>query len=356
LYREFGGFAASGCIMVVMKLTWQPYTLNLKVTWRIAHGASDQRHNVIACIGEGLGEGAGVPHHGESQAGIMAYFDSIGKRDWDPFQIESLMEGLPPGSGSARAAIDMALHDLLGKRLGQPLYRLLSLNPQKAPLTSFTVAIDEPYLMAERAARSNMPIIKVKLGSPDDEAIVAAIRRATNARLRVDANAGWSREQAAALIPRLAQYDLEFVEQPLPVDDLEGLRWLRSQKLGAPIFADEPIKTARDVAAHAGAVDGVVIKLMKTGGIREALRAIHTARALDMQIMLGSMVETTLGITAAAHLAPLCDYADLDGPLLIRNDPFLGVAFEGARLVLPEAPGLGVKLRSGIGEEIKISD
>lgn len=335
--------------MGAMKLSWQPYTLNLKVTWRIAHGASDQRHNVFAYIGEGMGEAAGVPHHGESQAGIIAYLESLGEHDWDPFQIEDVLESLPLGSGSARAAIDMALHDLLGKQSGQPLYRLLGLNPQKAPMTSFTVAIDEPALMAERAAASKMPIIKIKLGSPDDEAIVAAIRQATNARLRVDANAGWNREQAAALIPRLAQYDLEFVEQPLPVGDIEGLRWLRSQKLGALIFADEPILTARDVAAHAGAVDGVVIKLMKTGGIREALRAIHTARALDMQVMLGSMVETTLGVTAAAHLAPLCDYADLDGPLLIGNDPFQGVRYEGARMVLPEAPGLGVTRRSDGG-------
>jgi len=158
----------------------------------------------------------------------------------------------------------------------------------------------------------------------------------------VDANAGWTREQAAAMIPRLAQYDVELVEQPLAVGDLEGLRWLRAQKFGVPIFADESVKTARDVAAHAGAVDGVVIKLMKTGGIREALRAIHTARALDLQVMLSCMIESSVGVTAAAHLAPLCDYADLDGPLLIRNDRFNGIRYDGARMILPEGAGLGV--------------
>jgi L-alanine-DL-glutamate epimerase-like enolase superfamily enzyme len=162
----------------------------------------------------------------------------------------------------------------------------------------------------------------------------------------VDANAGWNREQAATLIPRLAQYDVEFIEQPLPVGDIDGLHWLRSQNLGLPIFADENILTARDVAAHAGAVDGVVIKLAKTTGIREALRAIHTARALGMQIMIGSMVETSAAITAAAHLSPLCDYADLDGPLLIANDPFQGVQYDGARLVLPDRPGLGLIRRT----------
>jgi L-alanine-DL-glutamate epimerase-like enolase superfamily enzyme len=140
----------------------------------------------------------------------------------------------------------------------------------------------------------------------------------------------------------LAEYDIEFVEQPLPVGDIEGLRWLRQQKLGALIFADENILNSRNVAEHAGAVDGVVIKIQKAGGLREAMRAIHIARALDMQIMLGCMVETSLGVTAAAHLSPLVDYADLDGPMLIANDPWQGLTYEGAKLVLPTRPGLGV--------------
>jgi L-alanine-DL-glutamate epimerase-like enolase superfamily enzyme len=307
-----------------MKLTWEPYTLNLRVTWRIAHGASDQRHNVFAYLGQGEeagnGEAAGVPHHGETQQGILTYLESVADRVWDPFQIEDLLNGLPPGSAAARCAIDLALHDALGKRLGQPVYRLFGLNPARAPETSYTISIDEPAVMAE----------------------LAAIRQVHTGPLRVDANAGWSRERAAAVIPQLAQFGLEFVEQPLPVGDIEGLRWLRAQKLGVPIFADENILTSRDVAAHAGAVDGVVIKIAKTGGLREALRAIHTARALDMQIMLGSMVETSLAVTAAAHLSPLVDYADLDGPLMISNDPFDGMRYDKARLVLPERPGLGV--------------
>lgn len=336
-----------------MKLTWEPYTLDLRVTWRIAHGASDQRHNVFAHIGEGeqagVGEAAGVPHHGETQAGILAYLESVSDRSWDPFQIEDLLGGLPPGSAAARCAIDLALHDALGKRLGQPLYRLFGLNPERAPQTSYTISIDEPEVMAERARAANMPILKIKLGASDDEAILKAIRQVHSGRLRVDANAGWSREKAASLIRRLAQFDLEFVEQPLPVGDIEGLRWLRAQKLGVPIFADENILTSRDVAAHAGAVDGVVIKLAKTGGLREALRAIHTARALDLQIMLGSMVETSLAVTAAAHLSPLCDYADLDGPLMIRNDPYDGLRYDQARLVLPEGPGLGVRRKPASG-------
>lgn len=337
-----------------MNLSWQPITLNLKTTFRIAHGASDKRYNVITRLeyGEftGMGEAAAVAYHGESQAGVMEYLAGlVGTASdlagfVDPFLIEDLLGQLPVGSQAARAAIDIALHDLWGQRLGQPLYRLFGLNPTSIPETSFTIAMDEPAKMAEQASQSNMPIIKIKLGSQDDEAIVAAIRDASQARLRVDANAGWSREQAARLIPRLAQYNLEFVEQPLPMGDVEGLRWLQAQKFGVPIFADENIKSAKDVATHAGAVDGVVIKLMKTSGMREALRAIHTARSLDMQVMIGCMVETSLGVTAAAHLASLCDFADLDGPLLIKDDPFEGVCYAGARLILPEAPGLGVKL------------
>jgi L-alanine-DL-glutamate epimerase-like enolase superfamily enzyme len=328
-----------------MKLTWEPLTLELRTTFRIAHGADDRRENVLARLDEGIGEAAAVKYHGETQAGIVAYLarvaDDIGKCD-DPFLMEDILARLPLGSNAARAAIDLALHDVWGKRIGQPLYRLLGLDPTRAPLTSFTIAMDEPAAMAQRAQESRLPILKIKVGGANDEAMLAAIRRATNAKLRVDANAGWTREQAAAMIPRLAQYDVELVEQPLAVGDLEGLRWLRAQKFGVPIFADESVKTARDVAAHAGAVDGVVIKLMKTGGIREALRAIHAARALDLQVMLSCMIESSVGVTAAAHLAPLCDYADLDGPLLIRNDRFNGIRYDGARMILPEGAGLGV--------------
>jgi L-alanine-DL-glutamate epimerase-like enolase superfamily enzyme len=328
-----------------MRLTWESLTLELRTTFRIAHGADDRRYNVLARLDDGFGEAAAVTYHGETQSGIMEYLsrvvDDLGKCD-DPSLIEDTLNRLPKGSQAARAAIDLALHDVWGKRLGQPLYRLFGLDPTRLPLTSFTIAMDEPALMAQRAKESGLPIIKIKVGGENDEAMVAAIRRATNAKLRVDANAGWTREQAAAMIPRLAQYELEFIEQPLPVGDIEGLRWLRAQKFGLPIFADEPVKTARDVAAHAGAVDGVVVKLMKTGGIREALRAIHTARALDMQVMVSCMIESSVGVTAAAHLAPLCDYADLDGPLLIRNDRFQGVRYDGARMILPESAGLGV--------------
>lgn len=332
----------------MIPITYTPLTLELRTTFRIAHGASDQRHNVLVRVAEGVGEAAAVAYHGETQAGIMSYLESLGGFDDDPMlgeALENVLTRLPAGSQAARAGVDIALHDLWGQRLGQPLYRLLGLNPEKIPLTSFTIAMDAPEAMAERARASGLPILKIKVGSEQDEAMLSAIRKATDAQLRLDANAGWNREQAQKWLPRLAEYGVELMEQPLPVGDIEGLRQLRALKSGVPIFADESIKTARDVAAHAGAVDGVVIKLMKTGGIREALRAIHTARAHDMQVMLSCMIESSVGVTAAAHLAPLCDTVDLDGPLLVKNDPFEGVRYEGARLILPNRPGIGVRSR-----------
>ena len=329
-----------------MKLRWEPITLELKTTFRVAHGASDQRYNVLVYLDDGVGEAPAVPYYGETQAGIIEYLQSVPDLGDDPFDLDTVLAKRPPGSRAARSAIDEALHDLWGRKLGQPLYKLFGLNSNKLPLTSFTIGMDEPGVMAEQAKGSGYPVLKVKLGSEKDEAVVKAIRGVTNARLRADANTGWTREQALRLIPRLAEYDLEFIEQPLAADDVEGFFWLkgklRAQKVNVPIFTDESTRTSRDVAKLAGAIDGVVVKVMKSEGIREAMRMIHTARAHDMQIMLSCMVESSVGVTAAAHLAPLCDYADLDGPLLIRNDPYQGLTYEGARTILPSGAGIGV--------------
>ena len=330
-----------------MKLHWEPITLDLKTTFRVAHGAFDQRFNVLVYLDDGVGEAAAVPYYGETQDGIIDYLKSMPDLGDNPFDMDSVLAKRPAGSRAARSAIDEALHDLWGKKLGQPLYKLFGLNPNNLPLTSFTIGMDEPEIMAEQAKVSQYPIIKVKLGSEKDEAIVSSIRKATNAKLRVDANAGWSREDALHIIPRLVEYDLELIEQPLAVEDVEGYFWLKekllAQKINIPIFADETAKTSHDVAKLSGAIDGVVVKTMKSEGIREALRMIHTARAHDMQIMLSCMIESSVGATAAAHLAPLCDYVDLDGPLLIRNDPYRGLKYDGAKITLPDGPGLGVE-------------
>ncbi len=336
-----------------MKLTSSPLTLNLKTTFRIAHGASDQRFNVLARIEHngliGYGEAAAVPYYGDTQQSLMAYLNAVPPLGDNPYALEDLLNSLPQGAHAAQAAVDIALHDLWGKLLGQPLYRLFGLTPAPLPQTSFTISLDSPAVMAKNARESGYPIIKVKLGPQDPESAIAAIRSATDARLRVDANAGWTPQQALDLIPRLEKYNLELIEQPLPAGEVESYRWLRDklkQKgVKLAIFADESVKTSAEVAQYAGAIDGVVVKLMKTGGIREALRTIHTARAHGMKIMLSCMVESSVGVTAAAHLAPLCDFLDLDGPLLVANDPFHGVKYDGATLILPDGPGLGITPR-----------
>ncbi len=329
-----------------MKLHWEPITLDLKTTFRVAHGASDQRHNVLVFLDDGVGEAAAVPYYGETQEGIIEYLKSVPELGDDPFDMDNVLARRPAGSRAARSAIDETLHDLWGKKLGQPLYKIFGLNPNRLPLTSFTIGMDKREIMAEQAKTSGHPVLKIKLGSENDEAVVKAIREMTNAKLRVDANAGWTREHALQIIPRLAEYDLEFIEQPLAVGDVEGYFWLkeklRALQIKISIFADETAKNSHDVVKLAGAVDGVVVKTMKSEGIRESLRMIHTARAHEMQIMLSCMVESSVGVTAAAHLAPLCDYADLDGPLLIKNDPYTGLKYDGAKMSLPDGAGSGV--------------
>ena len=218
-----------------MKLHWEPLTLDLKMTFRVAHGAFDQRFNVIVHLDDGMGEAAAVSYYGESWEGIIDYLKSVPDLGDDPFDLDAVLARRPAGSRAARSAIDQALHDLWGKKLGQPLYRLLGLNPNTLPLTSFTIGMDEPEIMAEQAREAGYPVIKIKVGSENDEWIVSSIRKATDARLMVDANAGWSREQALRMIPRLVDYGLDLVEQPLAVKTrlLDGVRSDASQEVAA---------------------------------------------------------------------------------------------------------------------------
>ncbi len=334
-----------------MRLDHHIAELALRHTFHIAHGASDTRHNVLVTVGDGLGEAAPVAYHRESAEGVTAALErwrpAIEQTD-EPGAIHALL-GRLEGSAAARAAVDIALHDALGKRLGCSLRDLLGLQDLPLPSTSFTIAITTPEeLPARVAAAARYSILKVKLGTDRDVEIVRTIREhAPEARIRVDANAGWTVEQALQIIPRMRELGVEFVEQPLAVGDIAGLEQLRHARLGLPIVADEGVRTAADIVALAPFVDGVNIKLMKTGGIAGALAAIHTARSCGLQVMLGCMIETSLGVTAAAHLAPLADWIDIDGPLLIANDPFEGVCFDGAVPRLPDGPGLGVRPAQG---------
>lgn len=337
-----------------MRLSAETVRLDLIHPFRIAREVSDHKNNVLVRISDagltGIGEAAPSRYYGEDAASVLrALAEAPSLLGGDPFELEATLDRLSsrlPGDPSARAAVDIALHDLAAQRLGVPLFRWLGLDPGKTPVTSFTIGIDEPEAIRRKVrAAAGYPALKVKLGSVDDLEIMRTIRGETDARIRIDANAGWTVDQAVEMVERLSDYDVELVEQPLPPGSPEDWRRVR-EAAAMPIFADESVLVSPDVPAMAGLVDGVNVKLMKSGGIREALRLIHTARAHGMGVMIGCMIETSVAITAAAHLSPLADFADLDGNLLISNDPFSGAAVRQGRLVLPEDPGIGVTPRA----------
>ncbi|MGE5335647.1 MAG: dipeptide epimerase [Nitrososphaerota archaeon] len=337
-----------------MELTAQALDLTLNEPFRISRSVQHVAHNVLVHIEDdglsGVGEAAPSGFYGEKCESVLmalSYFaDHLGN---DASLIEDIAADLSRvmrGNASARAAIDMALYDLMGQRLGVPVFQLLGLNPRRTPLTSFTIGLDTPAEMVRKVRQAaEFPVLKIKLGTQNDLEIVRAIRDVTSAPLRVDANAAWTPKQAIRTINALEPFAIEFVEQPVAASDLEGLRLVREHTT-VPIFADESCVTLEDVPRMAGRVDGINIKLMKCGGISQALKMIAAARAHHLQVMLGCMVESSVAITAAAQISPLVDYADLDGALLVANDPFDGVQVAQGKLVLPERPGLGVRARA----------
>lgn len=339
--------------MTALHLATETLELHLREPFRISRGVQTVARPVLAHITgdgiEGVGEAAPSSYYGETGDTVRACLNLFaGLLGDDPFVLQRIVEAMDQRirlNPAAKSAVECALHDLIGKRLGIPLYQLFGLDPARTPLTSFTIGIAEPEEMARKAAlAAGYPILKVKVGTADDAARLRAIRSVRpDAGIRVDANAAWpTPRQAASAIEQLAAFDLEFVEQPLATNDPEEWRWLR-QHSPLPIFADESCITAADVHRLAGAVDGVVVKLAKCGGLRAALLQIQAAHLHGMQVMIGCMIESSVGITAAAHLTPLVEFADLDGNLLVSDDPFRGVQVEGGRLVLPSLPGLGVE-------------
>ncbi|MCG8467811.1 MAG: dipeptide epimerase [Gemmatimonadetes bacterium] len=298
---------------------------------------------------EGWGEADPSAYYGESAGTVEAAFATLAPRleaiD-DPFRLESIERDLHARlrfNGAARSAISSALHDWIGKRVGLPLWKSLGLDPADAPLSSFTIGIDTPERMTEKTrGADDYPILKIKLGSADDESRLRAVREAAPDKvLRVDANAAWTPSEAVEGCAMCAEYGVEYVEQPLPPTEREELAFVRGRS-ELPIFVDESSVVATDIPGLVGLVDGINIKLAKCGGPREAVRMIHTARSHGLQVMLGCMLETTLGIAPAAHIAPLVDYVDLDGAALLRDDPFVGPRMDRGRIVLGDEPGLGV--------------
>lgn len=340
-----------------MKLTHEIITVHTKHPFVIARGGSSDWKMVWVRLTdgdgvEGWGEAAPSRFYGETADTVGAALDRMapvlaGADAWSLEAIEAELARTLRFNAAARTAISAALHDLAGKRLGVPVWRLWGLDPAAAPRSSYTIGIagDEETLRARVAEAADYPILKVKLGSDRDAEIIRTVRLAAPDKiLRVDANAAWTAKHALRMIELLLDYDVEFVEQPLPPHDLEGMRFVR-ERSPLPVIADESCLVAADIPKLAGVVDGINIKLSKCGGLREALRMIATARAHGLLVMAGCMVETSLGITAAAHFSPLLDYADLDGAALLADDPVTGATIVGGRIEIPVGPGLGVTLR-----------
>ena len=319
-------------------------------------GASEHRLIRVRLIDddgvEGWGEAAPNRFYGETvdtALGALARLTPIVEA-CDPWALEDVeleMNRALRLNGSVKSAISAAMHDLAAKRLGVPLYKMWGLDPTKAPLSSFTIGIaaTDDELRERVAQAAEYPVLKVKLGTDHDAQIIRTVREAAPSKvLRVDANAAWTAKQALVMVDVLVECGVEYVEQPVAAHDLDGLRFVR-ERSALPVIADESCVVSTDIARLVGVVDGINIKLSKCGGLREALRMIATARSHGMLVMCGCMIETSLGITAAAHFAPLLDYADFDGAALLSDDPYTGATIVGGRIQIPTTPGLGVQRR-----------
>ena len=339
-----------------MKLRFHPYTLELKHAFTLA--TSSRRTTPVMLVEVekngviGYGEASMPPYLGETQDSAAAFLAQVDlARFSDPFQLDEILpaiDAIRPGNTAAKAAVDIAVHDWIGRTLGVPLYRLWGLSPRHAPVTSYTIGIDAPEVVRRKTREaSTYKIIKVKLGrgAESDRIMIATIREVTDKPILVDANQGWkNRDAALRTIEWLASRGVELIEQPMPKEQIDDTAWL-CERSPLPLFADESVQRLEDVARAGGVFHGINIKLMKCTGIREAHKMIGVARALGLKVMLGCMTETSCAISAAAQLSPLVDWADLDGALLIKNDPFDGAAIVDGGITLNDGPGIGVQKR-----------
>ena len=334
--------------MSELSLSVSKLELPLVHPFKIARGVEEVARTAVFRLRwngiEALGESVPIPRYNESVESVLDFYAKHPVIGENPYLLDELLPAsIPP---AARCGLDIALHDLIGKDCGKPLYALLGLDPQKTPVTSFTIGISDPELTMQKVAEiGNHPVMKVKLGlgtAREEVEMIALIRSKYAGTIRVDANEGWTAEQAVEILKELERYDIEFCEQPIKAGHPEQLRYIR-ERSSIPIVTDEDSLTAEDLPKLIGCVDGINVKLVKTGGIRGAVKMIHTARALGMKIMLGCMVESQISATAAAQISPLVDWADIDGPFLTKEDPFSGITYSRGKIVLPQGPGLGVQ-------------
>ncbi len=335
-----------------LKLSYEVKRLTLKHTWTIARNSTDYKENIIVKVKKdnivGFGEAAPNVRYGETPESTIAVIEKAIPlfADRDPWHFVDLgfeIKKLHQTQTAAKAALDIALMDWIAKALHVPFYRYLGLDKTKTPVTTFSIGIDTQEMIIQKVREAEpYPVLKIKLGLGNDEEIIGAVRSVTDKPLRIDANEGWKdKHEAADKINWLASEGVEFVEQPMPDDMLNEIGWVR-ERVNIPIIADESVKTTADIPKLAAAFDGINIKLMKAGGLQEALRMIWLAKSLKMKVMLGCMVETSVAVSAGASISPLIDYADLDGNLLITNDPFRGAVVEQGKLILNDEPGLGI--------------
>ncbi len=335
-----------------VKITTTIYELHLRQAWTLSRGTWDIRRNVLVRLERdglvGYGEAAPIPRYEESAESNQAFIAQarliLEKDLWEFDDRWREIDRLAPGQNAAKAALDMAILDWVGKSLKIPLYKFFGLNKNKTVPTTFSISIAEVPIMQKTAKEAkDFQALKIKLGSKDDKKIIEGLREVTNRPIRVDVNEGWKdRQQALEMINWLADKNVEFVEQPMPAANLEDYRWLK-ERVKLPLIADESVHKIQDVPALASGFHGINIKLMKCGGLQEALRLVAVARSLNLKLMLGCMIESSLAISAGATISPLFDYVDLDGNLLINNDPFRGLKLQGDRWLLSDQPGLGVE-------------
>ena len=335
-----------------MKLSFYPYELQLAHTFTVSSYSRKTTPGVQVEIEydglTGYGEASMPPYLGHTVESVCTFLSKVDLSGFNsPFLLEDIMEyldSLSDGDAPAKAAIDIALHDLCGKICGQPLYKLWGYNPEKAGPTTFTIGIDTPEVVREKTIEcaDRFKILKVKVGLDSDEMMINTIRSITDLPLAVDANQGWKdRQKALDEIFWLKEKGVVLVEQPMAKERLDDVAWI-TERSPLPIIADEAVQRLKDIPALKGAYSGINIKLMKSAGLLEARKMIAYARAEGMKVMVGCMTETSCACTAAAHLAPAADFCDIDGNLLITNDLFDGMRVVDGNMILPDRPGLGL--------------
>ncbi|MGM9859594.1 MAG: dipeptide epimerase [Muribaculaceae bacterium] len=337
-----------------LNLSFEPYELKLRHSFNLARSQRTTTPDVQVQLEYdgiiGYGEASMPPYLGESVESVTKFLSSLDLAQFsDPFRIEDIhayMDSIADANRAAKASVDIALHDLLGKIMGQPWYKIWGLNPDNTPNTSFTISYDaDPAEMkAKIDETAPFKVVKVKMGVGHDKETVEALRQHSDVAICVDANQGWTdKNHALEMCNWLAERNCLFVEQPMPKEMIDETAWLR-ERSPLPLIADEFLQRLPDVARAAGAYDGINIKLMKSTGMHEAYQMATLARAMGMKVMLGCMTETSCAVTAAAQLSPMVDWADLDGNLLIANDRFDGIKIVDGKVTIPDRPGIGVEL------------